>query len=174
MQLDNTKKHKLFASICIVIFVLMDQLIKVVVESNMQLSESIPVINNVLHITYVLNDGAAFSFMSGNSWLLSGLTSVIMGILIYVFYSKMAVHPLAIWSISLLIGGGIGNLIDRFFRGDILFHGKVVDYVDFRIINFAVFNFADCCVVIGTILISVYLIFFEKTQKVLTEENDNE
>lgn len=147
------------------LMVLIDQFIKFIVVKNMQLSESIPILEDVLHITYVLNDGAAFSFMSGQAWLLCGVTSLIMIVLFFVLFSKKITHPLALWSLGLIIGGGIGNLIDRFFRGDKLFFGRVVDYVDFRIINFAVFNFADCCVVIGTILISVYLLFFDDSSK---------
>lgn len=140
----------------------------------MSLGESIPILNNVLHITYVLNDGAAFSFMSGQVWLLCGVTSVIMAVLIYLYISKKVTHKLAISSLALIVSGGIGNLIDRFFNGDLLFQGKVVDYVDFRLINFAVFNFADCCVVIGTILLVVYLLFFDNEKPVNIEENTDE
>ena len=56
-----------------------------------------------------------------------------------------------IWSVALVIAGGVGNLIDRIFRH------FVIDYIEVRLINFAVFNFADCCVVIGTIMIVCYL-----------------
>lgn len=172
MKIFFSKNQKIIATITIILLVLADQLIKVFVDNSMQLNESIPLINNVLHITYVLNDGAAFSFLSGQAWILCGFTSVVMAVLIYLLFSKMVHHPLAIWSISLIISGGIGNLIDRFFRGEQLFFGNVIDYVDFRLINFAVFNFADCCIVIGTILLSIYLIFFENAKK--AEETKNE
>ena len=172
MKIFFSKNQKIIATITIILLVLADQLIKVFVDNSMQLNESIPLINNVLHITYVLNDGAAFSFLSGQAWILCGFTSVVMAVLIYLLFSKMVHHPLAIWSISLIISGGIGNLIDRFFRGEQLFFGKVIDYVDFRLINFAVFNFADCCIVIGTILLSIYLIFFENAKN--AEETKNE
>ena len=68
-------------------------------------------------------------------------------------------------------------MIDRFFRGDVLFQGKVVDFVDFRLINFAVFNFADCCVVIGTfllIIICIYSIYKEYKEKNKSEVTANE
>ncbi len=172
MKIFFSKNQKIIATITIILLVLADQLIKVFVDNSMQLNESIPLINNVLHITYVLNDGAAFSFLSGQAWILCGFTSVVMAVLIYLLFSKMVHHPLAIWSISLIISGGIGNLIDRFFRGEQLFFGNVIDYVDFRLINFAVFNFADCCIVIGTILLSIYLIFFENAKN--AEETKNE
>ena len=81
---------------------------------------------------------------------------------------------MTITSLALIISGGVGNLIDRFFNGEALFKGKVVDYVDFRLINFAVFNFADCCVVIGTILLVVYLIFYDNEKTLNSEENADE
>lgn len=155
-----------------------DQLIKFAVVSNMQLYDTIPIINNVLHITYVLNDGAAFSMLSGQSWILCGVTSVLMVGLVIYFFSKSMTHVPTLCSLGLIISGGIGNLIDRFFRGDVLFQGKVVDFVDFRLINFAVFNFADCCVVIGTFLlmaICVYLMYKEhKENKTKSEVAANE
>lgn len=170
----STKKFKIIAAVIALLFVGVDQLIKLVVVSNMSLGDSIPILNNVLHITYVLNDGAAFSFMSGQAWLLCGVTSILMAVLIYLYISKKITHKLTITSLALIISGGVGNLIDRFFNGDALFKGKVVDYVDFRLINFAVFNFADCCVVIGTILLVVYLIFYDNEKTLNSEENADE
>ena len=75
-----------------------DQIIKFAVVSNMQLYDTIPIINNVLHITYVLNDGAAFSMMSGQTWLLCGVTSVLMIGLVFYFFSKsMTRMVILIW-----------------------------------------------------------------------------
>lgn len=170
----SIKNFKIIAAVIALLFIGIDQLIKLIVVNNMSLGDSIPILNNVLHITYVLNDGAAFSFMAGQVWLLCGVTSLIMGVLIYLYISKKVTHKLVISSLALIVSGGIGNLIDRFFNGDVLFQGKVVDYVDFRIINFAVFNFADCCVVIGTILLVVYLIFYDIEKPAKIEENADE
>lgn len=61
---------------------------------------------------------------------------------------------------ALILAGGIGNLIDRLFRG-----GSVIDYLDVRLFSFAVFNFADCCVVVGVILFAIYLFFFDGKKK---------
>ncbi len=171
-------KTKLIIILCALALIVVDQLIKFAVVSNMQLYDTIPIINNVLHITYVLNDGAAFSMLSGQSWILCGVTSALMiGLLVY-FFSKSVTHLPTLCSLGLVISGGIGNLIDRFFRGDVLFQGKVVDFVDFRLINFAVFNFADCCVVIGVvclIAINAYLLYKEyKDNKKKTEVTADE
>ena len=170
----SIQKFKIIAAVIALLFVGLDQLIKYIVVCNMDLGQSIPILNNILHITYVLNDGAAFSFMSGQTWLLCGVTSIIMVLLILFYISKKFTHPIIISSLALIISGGIGNLIDRFFNGDTIFQGKVVDYVDFRIINFAVFNFADCCVVIGTILLVAYILFFDNQKPAENEENYDE
>ncbi len=155
---------KLAIIFCTIALIGVDQLIKFAVVSNMQLYDTIPIINDVLHITYVLNDGAAFSMLSGQSWILCGVTSALMIGLLFYFFSKKTTHFPTLCALGLVISGGIGNLIDRFFNGDTLFQGKVVDFVDFRLINFAVFNFADCCVVIGVIflmVINIYLLYKE-------------
>lgn len=168
------KHNKLIVAVFALLFVFVDQLIKYIVVQNMQLGETIPLINNVLHLTYVLNDGAAFSFLSGQAWILCGLTSIFLLALLIAFFHKKVRNPLLVSSLGLIISGGIGNLIDRFFRGDTLFYGKVVDYIDFRIINFAVFNFADCCVCIGAALMILYVIFFDKNNDDSQEVNSNE
>ena len=168
-------KQKLIIILCAIALIVVDQLIKLAVVSNMQLYDTIPIINGVLHITYVLNDGAAFSMLSGQSWILCGVTSALMIGLIVYFFSKNTTHFPTLCSLGLVISGGIGNLIDRFFRGEALFQGKVVDFVDFRLINFAVFNFADCCVVIGVIVlivINVYLLYKEYKENRKNKKNN--
>ena len=87
---------------------------------------------------------------------------VFLVVLSVAYFYKRTTHPLIVSSLGLIISGGIGNLIDRFFRGTELFYGKVVDYIDFRIINFAVFNFADCCVCIGAALMILYVILYDQ------------
>ena len=162
---DNTVRRNKFAIILVAIaIIIIDQLIKCAVIGNMNLYDTIPIIENALHITYVLNDGAAFSMLSGQAWILCGVTTALVIAIIVYFLKKTTTHIPTLWMLGLIIGGGIGNLIDRFFRGDTIFYGKVVDYIDFRLINFAVFNFADCCVVIGVfalIAINIYDIIKE-------------
>ena len=68
-------------------------------------------------------------------------------------------------SLSLIVSGGLGNIIDRIFR-----NGLVVDYLDVKLFKFAIFNFADCCVVIGVILLLVYMLFFDKSSGVEKEK----
>lgn len=73
---------------------------------------------------------------------------------------------------TLIVSGGLGNIIDRLFRG-----GVVVDYLDVQIFDFAIFNFADCCVTIGAALLLIYVLFFDKSDKkdkTVTEEKATE
>ncbi len=141
------------------VLIVLDQLIKIIVDANMMVSQSIPVIQDVLHFTYVQNEGAAFGIFQGQRWILVGVTSVVILAGIYLLAAKKLKSNFLIWSVALVIAGGVGNLIDRIFRH------FVIDYIEVRLINFAVFNFADCCVVIGTIMIVCYLLFSELWEK---------
>ena len=141
------------------VLIVLDQLIKIIVDANMMVSQSIPVIQDVLHFAYVQNEGAAFGIFQGQRWILVGVTSVVILGGIYLLAAKKLKSNFLIWSVALVIAGGVGNLIDRIFRH------FVIDYIEVRLINFAVFNFADCCVVIGTIMIVCYLLFSELWEK---------
>lgn len=133
---------------------LLDQVVKFVVITNMDLFESINIIDNFFNITYVRNNGAAWSILSGNTLLLIFISLIALVLIYYYFIKDKKLTELEGISYSLLIGGTIGNLIDR------IFHGYVIDYLDFKIFgyNFPVFNFADICIVIGIILICIALI----------------
>lgn len=117
--------------------------------------DTIPVIKDVLHLTYVENRGAAFGIFKNSKWFLLVLTSLIAIAALVLLISGKLKNKLAVTSMTLIVAGGVGNLIDRIARG------YVVDYIDFRLINFAVFNFADCCVVVGTILFAAYILFID-------------
>lgn len=136
------------------ISLVLDQLIKIIVIVNINLYQSINVISKFFNITYVRNNGAAWSILSGNrlTLILIAITALIM---IYLYFIKdRKLTKLETFSYGILIGGTIGNLIDR------IIYGYVIDYLDFKIFNynFPVFNFADICIVIGVILICISLI----------------
>ena len=121
--------------------------------------QSIPIIENVLHLTRVHNTGMAFGMMSEKDerWVFMVISTVaILGILGYMVYriyiKKNPLHWVAALSLTLIVGGGIGNMIDRSILG------YVVDMIDFRLINFAVFNVADSFVCIGAGLLMLYMI----------------
>lgn len=133
--------------------VLTDQLIKVIVLKYLAPVGSYVLVNKFLSLTYVENTGAAFGSFSSNTVILSVVTAavVIVG-LIYLLRGKIK-NKLAYWCITVIISGGIGNLIDRIFRG------FVVDYIEPLFVNFAVFNFADILVTCGAIILIIYLIY---------------
>ena len=135
----------------IAVAVILDQLVKHLVVSGMALGQSIPVIEGVFHITRFHNTGAAFSSFEGQRALLIALPVVLI-IVGAVFLWKY--RHASLWfriPVAMIIGGGIGNLIDRAALG------YVVDMFDFRV--FPIFNVADSFVTVGCILLCVYILF---------------
>lgn len=149
-------KFKYIALSGSVLLIVIDQIIKFfAVENLSKIIDGIPIINKVLHLTYVENRGAAFGIFEGKTAFLSFLTIIMLGIAIGLIFYKKIQSKFLIISLSLIVAGGIGNLIDRIFRG------FVVDYIDVRIINFAIFNLADCFVVTGGVLVVFYVLFID-------------
>lgn len=142
------------------ILIIIDQILKAIAINSLRVVETIPFIPNLVQFTYVENYGAAFGIFKGKTIFLVGFTSiVIIGMILAIVFKKVTGNFL-IFSVSLVCAGGIGNLIDRIFRG------FVVDYIDISpLFNFAVFNFADCCVVIGTFLLMIDILFLQKDNK---------
>ena len=131
--------------------VIIDQVIKYMVNINMLLGQSYPLIEDFLYITYVKNTGIAFGLFKNNNLFMIIVISIIILILLY-FYNKEKnkVFSLNI-SITMLISGAVGNLIDR------IYYGFIVDYIVFTF--WPAFNLADSLIVIGSITLAVYLIF---------------
>ena len=129
--------------------VLIDQIVKIIVDSSMAVGETVPVIKDIFHFTYIQNKGAAFGMLSNNRWVFMIISSVaIVAILVYLF--KYCTEPLLTKiGFALIVGGGIGNMIDRIFLG------YVVDMIDCRFIDFYVFNIADSCVCVGAGIVAL-------------------
>lgn len=125
-----------------VLFIVIDQIVKLLVTSNIALYDKINIIPNTLDITHVQNTGAAFSILTDNTLLLIFITIIA----IYLIYNYMLKEEENVIIIGLIFGGVISNLLDRVIRG------YVVDYINFKAINFPVFNIADICIVVGFIL----------------------
>lgn len=145
------KKFIIIGIICLVI----DQLLKLLVLNNLILNISNEIIPSFFSLTYVQNEGAAFSILSGNRIFLILITLFAL-IFIYLFLIKKDIDKGINSTIyGVLYGGIIGNLIDRLLRG------YVIDYLDFNIFgyNFPIFNFADICIVISIILVIILSIF---------------
>ncbi len=138
--------------ICLMVaVVLSDQLLKFYIQQNVPLNVSYEVIPGVLSIGYVRNFGAGWSMWLGQRWLLSIISLV--ALVIFGYYFKKLHHN---WGyglgFSLLIGGTLGNLLDR------LFSGYVVDMLELDLINFPVFNIADCALTLGVIVILITML----------------
>ena len=139
------------------ILVVVDQLIKHWATVVLQPLGAITVLPGILELRYYLNDGMAFSMLAGKQMLLIGVTSVMLiCVLLLLLLRKMGMWERISW--TLILGGGIGNLIDRFLNG------VVVDYINVLFVNFAVFNFADICITTGVILLMLW-IFYDSLQK---------
>ena len=156
--------------ILIAVLTLVDQVLKYIVAKNISLFETIDVIKvgstKIFSLTHVRNSGAAWSIMSGKSWFLIGLPIIVIIVgMIYLYYIRNS-SKLAQISLSVLIAGGLGNLIDR-----IRFH-EVIDYIQFNPINFPVFNFADICVVIGGIIFCVYFLIVDGRKNKNSEKSN--
>lgn len=130
---------------------LLDRLTKYLVEANMQIRQSIPVIKNIFHITFHTNDGAAWSLFSGKTpFLILSTFLIIAALVAYIIVKKPKSKIFGI-AVSLILSGAIGNLIDRIIMG------SVIDFLDLCFISFPIFNVADICVVFGAILFCVYI-----------------
>ena len=148
-------------ALIIVGIIALDQASKWLVLLNMELRESIPIIQDVLHLTYVRNPGAAFGSLSGARWIF--LVVSVVGIAAVIFYLvkfKPKEWYLSI-PLSMIAGGGFGNMIDRLFYGDSFGNGTVVDFIDFCAFPTLwhwIFNVADIFVVVGAGILFVYLL----------------
>jgi signal peptidase II len=137
--------------------VILDQITKMLVVNGMALYESIPLIKNVLSFTYIHNYGAAWGMLSDHRWVFIIVTALAIIVMPIFLYKYRNLHWMFGLSLSLIIGGAIGNMIDRVFLG------YVVDFIQATFIDFPVFNVADICVVCGAIMMFVYVAFIDKT-----------
>ena len=142
------------------ITVLLVQLIKNGLLFFMNYGQSITIIKNFFNITLIGNTGAAFSILSSNTILLIIISVVVLNVLYFFFIKGKTLTDFEQVSYGLLIGGILGNLIDRVLRM------QVVDYLDFNIFgyNFPVFNLADIVIVISMILIVIQIIKGDKNE----------
>ena len=153
--------------------ILVDQIVKIIISSTMSVGETIPVIKDIFHFTYIRNEGAAFGMLSEHRWVFMIISSVaIVAMCIYLFkFCKE--RMLTRIGIALVIGGGIGNMIDRIFLG------YVVDMIECRFIDFYVFNVADSCVCVGAgivflgVLLDTIKEIKESKAKKLAGNNEN-
>ena len=139
------------------VLVVLDQLIKHWATAALLPVGSMEVLPGIVELRYCLNDGMAFSILAGKQGLLIGVTSVMLvAVLVMLFVRKMPLAERIAW--TLVLGGGVGNLIDR------VLNGVVVDYINVLFMHFAIFNFADICVCVGVGLLMLVLLL-DSTKK---------
>lgn len=139
------------------IVIILDQVIKQLVVYGMRLGQSIPIIQNLLNLTYVRNQGAAWGlFVGQSSFLLIVAVAVILFVLYY--HYNLDRKDIIQLGLGLILGGSLGNTIDRVTRG------YVVDYIDFII--FPVFNLADMMINLGVFLVFIRLFFSREDRDV--------
>ncbi|MFH1784431.1 MAG: signal peptidase II [bacterium] len=151
------RKSLMIIYVIALVLLILDQISKYIIANNMLPGESLPVINNIFHITYVENTGAAFGILKGQNFFFIVIS--IIAIVYIVFFSKKALGRTILPTVSLgiILGGILGNLADR------LRLGCVVDFLDFQI--WPVFNVADSGISVGAALLIIYLIKTDKTEK---------
>ncbi|HNS05357.1 MAG TPA: signal peptidase II [Candidatus Saccharicenans sp.] len=146
------KNH--FYYLFILVWIALDQLTKYLVARSISLYEVVPVIPGFFNLTRVHNRGAIFGFLSNSQYpaarILLNLGAILaLGVVVYYFFKTPAELVLSRLSLSLIIGGAIGNILDRLFRG------YVIDFLDFYAGSFhwPFFNLADSCITVGVILL---------------------
>ncbi len=130
-----------------------DQLSKHLIEANFTLHDRVNIIPKILNFTLVYNEGAAFGMLSDHRYVFMSVTCVVVAVGILLLASRYFKSSFVAVSVTFIVAGGIGNLIDRFATG------KVVDFLEFDFIEFSVFNLADCCVVVGAFMILGYSVY---------------
>lgn len=160
--------------------VALDQATKWVVMLNMELGESVPLIKDVFHFTYIRNAGASFGSFSESRWVFMIASTVMIAGMIFYLVKYRPKEKLIYIPASMIIGGGIGNMIDRLFYGEGFGNGTVVDFLDFCAFPdlwYWIFNVADCFVCVGAAILFVYLfidiIKDEKNKKKANSESES-
>lgn len=138
--------------------VIIDQWTKQLTVSNIELGETIPVIDNVLSLTYYRNTGAAGNILEGQMWFFYIVTIAVIVVIVYQLQKHGKESKLFSMGLAFILGGAIGNFIDR------LLYQYVIDMIRLEFINFPIFNVADVSLNIGVILLFVYIIFFSEEE----------
>lgn len=137
---------------------IIDQVIKLLVVNYLKPVGTVNVIGDVFKLTYVENRGVAFGMFQGMQWVFVIITVIMLAVVVYLMYKRRPKNKFFYVISALIIGGGIGNLIDR------VFYGYVIDYLSLSFFP-PVCNFADYCITIGVFLFAIYLLFFSESFK---------
>lgn len=154
MKLRKLPRFEYYLYISVILIgIALDQLTKWLVVTFLKPIDTVPIIRGVLQLNYETNPGAAFGMLSDNRWVFMIVSTIAIIAMAFYLFSGLSEGKLAGVALAMLISGGIGNMIDRVALG------YVVDFIDFCLINFAVFNGADSFVCVGAGLLVLALIF---------------
>lgn len=142
-----------------IVIVVVDQLVKNSIRQTIPLFATKPFLPGLMELTYVKNTGAAFSMLSRHTWLLAVISALVAIILMVVLLRNLVPSTLGKLSIALILGGAVGNFIDRIWLG------YVVDMFSLQFINFAIFNVADIGVTLGGALLCISVLFYWNPKK---------
>jgi len=145
-------RRKITIPLTIVLLIVLDQLVKWAVVSNIKLGEVKGFIPSIMSLTYLQNTGAAFSILENQQWLFTIITLLVIGGAIWYLIKNIKGSFWLISGLTLIIAGGLGNFIDR------LRQGFVVDMFQVDFINFAIFNVADSYLTIGVLVLIVMML----------------
>ncbi|MGM9881339.1 MAG: signal peptidase II [Bacilli bacterium] len=147
-----------FIIILSIVLTIIDQLSKFIVIKALNVNHSIEVIKNFFYLTYTHNKGAAFSILTGKRIFLVIIAIIIIAAIIYYLKKNTPNNSLSKIAFSLVIGGSLGNLIDRILRG------YVIDFIDVKIFgyDFPIFNLADTFITIGIFILILFSLRKEK------------
>ena len=139
----------------------LDHLTKILAVVFLKPVQSVPIIKGVLHLTYATNDGMAWGLFDDKRFIFLSVSTVMITVILLYLYLGLAENKSVGVSLAMITAGGLGNMIDRTFpiyAGEGIFRGEVVDFIDFTLINYPVFNVADSFVCVGTFLLVVFLV----------------
>ena len=151
-------RRKITIPLTIVLLIVLDQLVKWAVVSNIKLGEVKGFVPSIMSLTYLQNTGAAFSILENQQWLFTIITLVVIGGAIWYLIKNIKGSFWLISGLTLIIAGGLGNFIDR------LRQGFVVDMFQVDFINFAVFNVADTYLTFGVLIMLLVIIKEENNE----------
>ncbi len=138
---------------------ILDIMTKLLAELQLRAVDTIPLLRDIFHLTYVENTGIAFGLFSGARWIFVAVTIGVLGLLAVIFTYTHPRSRWLKWGMSLVYGGALGNLLERMAKG------YVVDFLDFRLIHFPVFNVADIAVCAGAVCLMIHFIFYDKPKE---------
>lgn len=142
------KLKKISLPIVIILGIVLDQIVKMVIVKNLRLSEQKSVINGILSLTHLRNNGAAWSILEGQQWFFVLTTVIVLAVAIWFWLKNLSKNWYAI-GLTLIISGALGNFIDRVRQG------YVVDMFQLDFINFPIFNVADILLSIGFVVLFI-------------------